>query len=183
MILRVILIVWHQDCIVVESQSQLVFIKIILPQATKEGFQRSHRSRTKGQQTQWQQWETLFGSAKMPAVGSTSLSEAARLPGFFFFLSLFFNDRKVHLLLCNVLNMQRTSSGGRKGPGSTAYGSHQSMPRSSEIPNPDQVALGACNTLDQEAAGLSAPPFYRALDLLITVKSSRLLLSFSREVA
>lgn len=119
----------------------------------------------------------------MPAVGSTSLSEAARLPGFFFFLSLFFNDRKVYLLLCNVLNMPRTHSGGRKGPGSTAYGSHQSMPRSSEIPNPDQVALGACLRHPGSGGSISVPPFYRALDHLITTKNSGLLLSFSREVA
>lgn len=70
----------------------------------------------------------------------------------FSFLCLFFNDRNVHLLLYNVLNMQRTHSKGRKGPGSPAHSSHQSMPRSSEIPNPDQDALGACNTLDWEAA-------------------------------
>lgn len=34
----------------------------------------------------------------------------------FSFLCLFFNDRKVHLLLCKVLHMQRTHSRGRKGP-------------------------------------------------------------------
>lgn len=174
MILKVILIVRHQDCIVIESQSQLVFIKIILLQATKERKD-SRRTISSGRHT-----------SVLPRCRRWAARHSVRLPvcqDFFFFLSLFFNDRKVHLLPCNVLNMPRTHSGGRKGPGSTAYGSHQSMPRSSEIPNPDQVALGACLRHPGSGGSISAPPFYRALDHLITTKSSGLLLSFSREVA
>lgn len=62
-------------------------------------------------------------------------------------------------------------------------GSHQPVPRSSELPNPDQDGLGAQNTLKLGGSTDSWLLLFTVLGDLVKMKNNRLFFPFSREVA